>query len=75
MNQSLCAGVPELHGPRDEADRLYAWRLKYALDLGLSLSDAERIASTRRDLHELEDDVNELLERGCSRETALAIAS
>ena len=58
-----------------QAEKIYAWRLSVALSMvdadgaGYRVPDAERIAASTIDLHEL----SALLERGCSCETALAI--
>jgi len=55
--------------PREETERLEAWRLRYLLDAGFSLKQAEQLCSAKVDVHR----ASELLKRGCSPETAVRI--
>ena len=55
---------------RDEASKVYSWRLTYLLRTGLiGLDDAEAIARSGCDLHQAGD----LLLSGCPLELAVAI--
>jgi hypothetical protein len=47
---------------RDEAEQLYVFRLRWALELGYGVPEAERIAAARFDMHELAELIEE---RGC----------
>jgi hypothetical protein len=55
--------------PFEQIELVFRWRLVQSLRMGYATGQAERIAATVVDLHELEH----LIGRGCSRATAYRI--
>jgi hypothetical protein len=57
------------HPQHTDRDKVEGWRLHVLIEAGYPLSLAERLAASEADLHRCV----ELLERGCSAETAAEI--
>ena len=52
-----------------ELERIFNWRLRVSLRMGYTLDEAELIAESKLDLHELQG----LIDAGCQRELAAKI--
>jgi hypothetical protein len=65
------AGVPAQTEPRDDVEKVQAWRLGEAMRLGFGYAQALEFACSDGDLHQLE----ELVGNGCPRDLALRIVT